>query len=96
MVYAVVRRWLRPLSWRGAFLLSMPMAIDGLTQLVGLRESTWQLRVLTGVSFALATVWFVYPRLESGFAEVRAVLAARSLQIERGAEGTSCGQGAGE
>jgi uncharacterized membrane protein len=96
MVYAVVRRWLRPLSWRGAFLLSMPMAIDGLTQLVGLRESTWQLRVLTGVSFALATVWFVYPRLESGFAEVRAVLAARSLQIERGAEGISRGQGAGE
>jgi len=51
---------------------------------------------LTGVSFALATVWFVYPRLESGFAEVRAVLAARSLQIERGAEGISCGKGAGE
>ncbi len=77
LVYAIVRRSLQPLSWRGAFLLSLPMALDGTTQLVGLRESTWQLRLITGMLFALATVWFVYPRLELGFAEIRAVLARR-------------------
>ncbi|MCM8745639.1 DUF2085 domain-containing protein [Thermomicrobium sp. CFH 73360] len=77
LVYALVRRSLHPLSWRGAFLLTLPMAVDGTTQLVGLRESTWQLRVVTGVFFALAIVWFIYPRLELGFAEIRAVLARR-------------------
>lgn len=84
LVYALVRRSLHPLSWRGAFLLALPMAVDGTTQLVGLRESTWQLRVVTGVFFALAIVWFIYPRLELGFAEIRAVLARR----EQGCTGT--------
>ncbi|MCS7246216.1 MAG: DUF2085 domain-containing protein [Thermomicrobium sp.] len=79
-VYALVRHHLAPLSWRGALVLALPMAIDGTTQLVGLRESTWQLRIVTGMAFALATVWFVYPRLELGFAEIRAVLAARERQ----------------
>jgi len=77
LVFALVRHRLRPLSWRGAFVLAVPMALDGTTQLVGLRESTWQLRLLTGTLFALAVVWFVYPRLEEGFAEIRAALARR-------------------
>jgi len=80
LVYALVRRWLKPLSWRGAFLLALPMALDGSTQLVGLRESTWQLRLVTGTLFALAVVWFVYPRLETGFAEVLSVLSRREAK----------------
>ncbi|MDE3078139.1 MAG: DUF2085 domain-containing protein, partial [Chloroflexota bacterium] len=42
-------------------LLVMPMAVDGFTQLFGLRESTWQLRVLTGTLFGVASVWFALP-----------------------------------
>ncbi len=83
LVYAMVRHSLGPLSLRGAFLLTLPMAADGMTQLVGLRESTWQLRVVTGVFFALAIVWFIYPRLELGFAEIRAVLARREQGCTR-------------
>ena len=43
--------------------LVSPMALDGLTQLVGWRESTWELRMATGVLFGLASGWFLYPRL---------------------------------
>ncbi|MCX7622842.1 MAG: DUF2085 domain-containing protein [Thermomicrobium sp.] len=81
LVFAVVRSRLAPLSWRGAFLLSFPMALDGTIQLVGLRESTWELRLSTGVLFALAVVWFVYPRLESGFAEIRELLSRREQAL---------------
>ncbi len=86
LVFALVRRRLRPLSWRGVVLLSLPMMLDGTTQLVGLRESTWQLRLATGVLFALAVVWFVYPRLEQGFAEISAVLTQRERSNAVGKE----------
>lgn len=79
LVYGLVRNWLRPLSWRGALLLALPMIVDGVTQLVGWRESTWELRLVTGLLFALATVWFVYPRLEAGFAEIRVIAETRAF-----------------
>ena len=44
-------------------LLVLPIAIDGLTQLAGLRTSNWWLRTLTGVLFGAATIWFIYPYL---------------------------------
>jgi uncharacterized membrane protein len=55
------------LGLRGYGLLILPMALDGCTQLFGWRESTWQLRVLTGVLFGLASGWLVLPRLEAAF-----------------------------
>jgi uncharacterized membrane protein len=42
-----------------------PLAIDGVTQLFGWRESTWELRVVTGVLFGLASGWLFYPRAEA-------------------------------
>ena len=57
------RRW-RPLPWRWYLLLLLPIALDGLTQLVGLRESNWELRMLTGGLFGAATVGLAYPYLE--------------------------------
>ncbi len=41
-----------------------PIAIDGLTQLVGLRESTVELRVTTGLLCGTASVWFAFPILQ--------------------------------
>jgi hypothetical protein len=43
------------------------MALDGVTQLLGWRESTWELRVSSGLLFGLASAWFVYPRIEDAF-----------------------------
>jgi len=59
------RRALRPLGFVPYGLLILPMAIDGFTQLFGWRESTWELRVLTGLLFGMASGWLVLPRLES-------------------------------
>jgi uncharacterized membrane protein len=74
-------RRLKPLSFGGYCLLSLPMALDGLTQLVGLRESTWELRTLTGALFGVASVWLLYPRLQRAFG----TSARRPLQAPAGA-----------
>jgi uncharacterized membrane protein len=46
-------------------LLALPMALDGFTQLFGWRESTWELRVLTGALFGAASGWLLFPRFDA-------------------------------
>ena len=65
----VGRRW-RPLPWWGLILFSIPIAVDGLSQLPGWRESTPLLRVITGAIFGFGVVWFAYPRLHSAMQDV--------------------------
>ena len=67
--------WLRrrdleslPVGWY--VVLILPMAIDGFSQLLGLRESTWLLRGLTGSLFGVATIWLAFPRLQESFDEI--------------------------
>jgi uncharacterized membrane protein len=62
------RRALQPLGFVGYGALILPMALDGVTQLFGWRESTWELRVGTGLLFGLASAWLVLPRLQVAFA----------------------------
>lgn len=57
-------RRLPRLHWALFGALASPMALDGFSQLAGLRESTWELRTLTGALFGLACVWFGFPLLE--------------------------------
>jgi hypothetical protein len=40
------------------------MAWDGITQMFGWRESTWELRLITGTLFGLGTTWFVLPLIQ--------------------------------
>ncbi len=79
ILFAVDRRWrgLPRIGFSFVVLLALPMAIDGGTQLVGLRESTPALRVLTGTLFSLGVGWFVLPHLERGFASMRDEIASR-------------------
>jgi len=58
------------LSIKGYLILLIPMVIDGGSQLVGLRESTWLLRIVTGGLFGLATVWLAYPYVEDAMQDV--------------------------
>jgi uncharacterized membrane protein len=51
-------------------LFLIPIAVDGLSQLVGLRESNWWLRTVTGAIFGLASVWLAYPYVEDAMQEV--------------------------
>jgi len=66
-LYYARHRDLKPSSFIMYAILILPMAVDGFTQLFGWRESTWQLRVVTGLLFGLASGWLVLPRLDTAF-----------------------------
>jgi uncharacterized membrane protein len=54
-----------------AYLLALaPIAIDGVSQLIGLRQSNWVLRSITGALFGLATVWLAYPYVQEAMDDV--------------------------
>jgi uncharacterized membrane protein len=73
IAYGFLRRWRQ--GWRMKFryylLFLVPMAIDGGLQLIGVHESTWVLRTITGVIFGVGSVLFAYPYLDEGFGDVR-------------------------
>jgi len=79
LLFAAMRKRLRrrdgrmpklPLWLFGVLLI--PIFIDGATQLLGLRESNWWLRLVTGGLFGGALVWLAYPYVEEAMAEVQA------------------------
>ena len=74
LAFVPFRKTLRPLSWRNLIWLTLPLALDGFTQLFGWRESNWFLRTVTGAAFGAGTVWFGYPRIER---EVLSLLVPR-------------------
>jgi hypothetical protein len=47
----------------------VPIAWDGITQMFGLRESTWVLRVITGTLFGFGNVWFALPLMQKTLLE---------------------------
>jgi uncharacterized membrane protein len=55
---------IRALAWPFWLLAMVPMALDGGTQLIGLRESNIWLRLLTGAIFGFATAWFLFPQID--------------------------------
>ncbi|HEX8969103.1 MAG TPA: DUF2085 domain-containing protein [Chloroflexota bacterium] len=67
-VFYARHRDLRPAGFGLYAILILPIAVDGFTQLFGWRESTWQLRVVTGALFGLASAWLVLPRLDEALA----------------------------
>jgi uncharacterized membrane protein len=87
MVFALVRDRVRPLPIRVWIILIAPLAVDGVTQVLGLRLSTWQLRTLTALLASTATVWLVYPYLNSAFEDIE---ASAGSQLRK-AEGTERG-----
>lgn len=71
ILFAFVRQRLKPLPWQGYLAFIAPMAVDGITQLFGLRTSNWQLRTLTGVLFGVGSAWLALPYLEEAFQDIR-------------------------
>lgn len=78
LLFNLVRTRLESPSIRLYLLFLIPIALDGGTQLFGLRESTWLLRTLTGALFGAATVWLVYPYVEAAMEEVIETEQART------------------
>lgn len=58
-------------------LFLLPIALDGGSALLGLRDSNWWLRTLTGAIFGFASVWLAYPYVDDAMQEVIEVESQR-------------------
>jgi uncharacterized membrane protein len=83
LVFALLRHRIsiKPLRWQVYPIFIIPMAVDGLTQMLGWRHSNFELRLITGSFFAIGSAWLVFPYLEQGFQDVVAVLS-RKLGVD--------------
>ncbi|MDB5078582.1 MAG: hypothetical protein JWP00_506 [Chloroflexi bacterium] len=66
LVFYFLRDRLRPLkTWQFCLVFCPPIALDSFTQLFGWRESSWELRFITGGWFAIGACWTLYPLVEN-------------------------------
>ena len=70
LIFALVRKRVKPLPLKLFIILLIPLAVDGLTQLFGLRVSNWWLRSITGAIFGFAAVFLAYPYVQAAMDEV--------------------------
>lgn len=91
LLYAVTGRKLPALPWYLWIIIGLvPIGLDGVSQLISqppfnfipFRESTPQLRILTGFLFGFSTAWFGYPLVEETMSDTRQVLAAKRLRSQ--------------
>ncbi len=64
LIFVLSKKRMPGIPWWLWVLMILPLAVDGTTQMFGLRESTWELRVFTGTLFGLANVWFALPLIQ--------------------------------
>jgi len=70
LIFALVRTRVKPLPLKLFLILLIPLAVDGLTQMLGLRVSNWWLRSITGAIFGFAAVFLAYPYVQAAMDEV--------------------------
>jgi len=81
LAFALWRSHWRPLSARVFLWCLVPMAVDGLLQLAGTHESSWEVRSLTGALAGLAAVWLAYPRLDRALGQVQTERASARVAV---------------
>jgi uncharacterized membrane protein len=64
LAFVLLRDSIQPLSLMVVGLASLPMVADIASQMIGLRDSDWSWRVSTGLLFAVASAWWVFPWLD--------------------------------
>lgn len=91
VLYAATGRRFPPLPWYLWILIGLvPIALDGVSQLISqppfnfiaYRESTPQLRILTGALFGVTTAWFGYPMVEESMRATRQLMAKKFLRVK--------------
>jgi uncharacterized membrane protein len=85
LIFVLSKKRFPGIPWWIWVLMILPMALDGTTQMFGWRESTWELRVLTGTLFGLANVWFALPLIQKTILESTPIqpVAASSLNVSK-------------
>jgi len=64
LIFVLSKKRLPGIPWWFWVLMILPIAFDGTSQMFGLRESTWELRILTGTLFGLGNMWFALPFIQ--------------------------------
>ncbi len=75
MMYIKTGWRLNPLPFWAGVLCIVPMAADGLSQMLGFRESHWLLRSLTGILFSAGVAGTLWPRIQPAMEEVNRSLS---------------------
>jgi uncharacterized membrane protein len=92
LVFVLTGRRIPVLPWYLWVLIGLvPIGLDGTSQLISqlpvhilpFRESTPDMRVLTGALFGIATAWFGYPMVEESMIDTRRVMEAKLRRIRR-------------
>ena len=78
LIFVLSKKRFPGIPWWIWVLMILPMALDGTTQMFGWRESTWELRVLTGTLFGLGNVWFALPLIQ------KTILESLPVQLSNG------------
>lgn len=71
IAFALLRGRVRRLPLPVFVLFIIPIAVDGLSQLFGLRTSNWALRTITGALFGVGVVWLTYPYIQESMDDIR-------------------------
>src|SRR5947207_3904918 len=69
LIFVLTKKRMRGIPWWFWILMMMPMALDGMTQMFGWRESDWILRIVTGTLFGAGNVWFALPIMQKSLSE---------------------------
>jgi len=73
-IFSLILYFQKGLVWQvWLFFLAGPVSLL-LVQYVGPYESDWLRRTVTGMIYAIGTLWLVYPTLEAGFREMASAL----------------------
>jgi uncharacterized membrane protein len=72
------------MRWWVYALTVLPIAVDGLTQLFGFRESNWLLRLITGFLFGFSSAWLLYPAIGRAMDDIARSSAARNSPAQTG------------
>jgi uncharacterized membrane protein len=92
LFFAATGKRLPPLPWYFWILIGIvPIGLDGFSQLLSqpplnlfpFRESTPELRALTGFLFGFSTAWFGYPLVEQTMAETRQIMSDKWLRLQK-------------
>jgi uncharacterized membrane protein len=70
ILFALFRDRIKGLNWKWLVVFALPMAVDGLTQTLGWRESNWWLRTVTGALFGVGAVLWAYPFIDTAMREL--------------------------
>jgi uncharacterized membrane protein len=80
LIFVVSKKRLPGIPWWVWILMMLPMALDGTTQMFGLRESSWILRMITGTLFGFGNIWFALPLMHKSIIETTPVPAMYAPQ----------------